>query len=210
MSPPPPAQLDLLSAGDDDTWVPFRLDPVNGKAKSYTLFLALMPEPHSAQRIAQVAEDLRQRHGLKSKCLDTDRLHLTLHTVAQFDATFVSQRTVDATLAAAARVRCAPFSVTFDHAKCFPHSDAYVLRSDTGSDASIKHLRQLLTLELRRVELRPKATETPHMTMLYDKHKIEEHVIDPLHWTATRFALILSHVGANHHQHIAEWPLVGA
>ncbi|HEY4083321.1 MAG TPA: 2'-5' RNA ligase family protein [Burkholderiaceae bacterium] len=207
---PPPAQLDLLSGGDDDTWVPFMLDAVSGKAKSHTLFLALMPEPHSAQRIAQAAEDLRQRHDLKSKCLDAKRLHLTLHTVAHFEPTFVSQRTVDAAMAAAARIRCAPFSVAFDHAKSFPNSDAFVLRSDAGSDASIKHLRQLLTLELRRVELRPKATETPHMTLLYDKHKIEEHPIDPLHWTATRFALILSHVGANHHQHIAEWPLVSA
>ena len=201
-----PAQLDLLSG--DEPPAPFKLDVVKGKAKSYTLFFAIIPEPHSAQRIEQVAVELRQQHGLKGECLETDRLHLTLHTVEQFEA-FVSQQVVDAALAAAARVRCAPFSIAFDHARSFPSSDAFVLRSDESSDSAIKHLRQLLTLELRRFELRPKATETPHMTMLYDKHKVAEHPIEPLHWTATRFALILSHVGAGHHQRIAEWPLVG-
>ena len=46
------------------------------------------------------------------------------------------------------------------------------------------------------------------MTLMYDdKHHSAEHPIEPIHWTATHFALILSHVGLGHHQRIAEWAL---
>ncbi|MDP3820179.1 MAG: hypothetical protein Q8R33_01775 [Burkholderiales bacterium] len=45
------------------------------------------------------------------------------------------------------------------------------------------------------------------MTMLYDRHHITQHVTEPICWTATRFALILSHVGIGHHQRIAQWAL---
>jgi 2'-5' RNA ligase len=199
-----PAQFDLLAA--DEAAPPFKLDAVRGKAKSYTLFLALVPEPEQRPPILSLANDLRAMHALRGDCLAADRLHITLHAVAHFRDE-VPQHVVDAAVAAAGRVSCPSFAVGFDQARSFPHSEAFVLLCDTGSNAAIKHLRQLLTLELRRFELHPTATETPHMTLLYDKRKVEAHPVEPLSWTAKRFALILSHVGAGHHQRIADWPL---
>jgi 2'-5' RNA ligase len=43
--------------------------------------------------------------------------------------------------------------------------------------------------------------------MLYDRKLVAEHPIQPIRWTATRFALILSHAGLGHHQWIKEWNL---
>ena len=59
-------------------------------------------------------------------------------------------------------------------------------------------LHQLLHLEIRRAGLPPLASQgfNPHMTLLYDHRLVAEQAIDhPLHWTATEFALIDSHVG---------------
>jgi 2'-5' RNA ligase len=81
------------------------------------------------------------------------------------------------------------------------------LRCNPDGDAAIARLRQSLAVALRRTGLHPDASRTPHMTMLYDPRHVAQHAIEPICWTATRFALILSHVGLGHHQWVAEWPL---
>ncbi len=45
------------------------------------------------------------------------------------------------------------------------------------------------------------------MTMLYDPLVILEHSVEPIGWTATRFALILSHHGLGHHEWLGQWQL---
>jgi 2'-5' RNA ligase len=46
------------------------------------------------------------------------------------------------------------------------------------------------------------------MTMMYGvRRAVPEQTIEPIAWTADRFALVLSHVGATHHQWIRQWPL---
>jgi 2'-5' RNA ligase len=140
--------------------------------------------------------------------LPPERLHITLHTIDGVVDT-IPQAVVDAATAAAASVISPPLQITFDHVLSFADSQAFVLRCTPDSDAAIARLRQSLALSLRRAGLRPKPSDTAHMTMLYDHHHIPPHAITPICWTATRFALILSHVGLGHHQWIAQWPLAG-
>jgi 2'-5' RNA ligase len=185
----------------------FRPDVINArrcKPQDYTLFLALFPRPEDAQQIAQAAAALRGQHGLASACLPPERLHITLHGIASFRE-LIPQTHIDAARAAAARVSCPPLPITFDHAMSFPASEAFVLCCNASSAAGIARLRQLLALELRRFGLRIKPSGTPHMTMLYDPGLVAKHSIAPIHWTATRYALILSHVKITHHQWIGEW-----
>ena len=190
----------------------FALDDVEharGRGWAYQLFFAVFPEPADAQRLARLVSTLRARHGLRGQPLRTERLHVTLHTVAGYRTPEVPQAVVDAACAAAGGVSGAAMPVVFDRALSFPSSQAYVLRSDAASARGIARLRQELGQALRRAGLRPRPSDTPHMTMLYDPGLVSEHAIEPVHWTATRYALVLSHVGATHHQWIAQWPLCG-
>lgn len=202
-----PEQLSL--PGLDATAPPFRPDAVatrGGKLQGYTLFLAIFPQSEDAGRLARAAAELRNQHELNGTPLSPGRLHITLHAIADFIDT-IPQAVVDAAIAASARVVCPPLPIVFDHVLSFTDNNAYVLRCNPGSDTAIARLRQSLALALRRAGLRPEPSRTPHMTMLYDPRHISQHAIEPICWTATRFALILSHVGIGHHQWIAQWAL---
>jgi len=201
----------LSLPGLDATAPPFRPDALRarrGALQGYSLFLAIFPESQDALRIAQVRAQQCRKHRLAGTSLSPERLHITLHGIAGFVNT-IPRSVVDAALAAAARVACPPLSIVFDHVQSFPESDAFVLRCHASSDAAVARLRQSLTPALRRMGLRSEPSRTPHMTMLYDKHHIDPHPIQPICWTATRFALILSHVGQGHHQWIEQWALTG-
>lgn len=204
-----PAQLSL--PGLDSTAQQFMPDAVSspgGKLLGYNLFLAIFPRPEEADCLAQLAADLRSQHGLRGTPRSPGRLHITLDVVAGFVDT-IPQAVVDAAVAASASVVCPPLPIVFDHAMSFTDSKAFVLRCNPTSDAAVARLRQSLTQALRRAGLRPEPSSTPHMTMLYDPHHIAQHTIKPVCWTATRFALILSHVGIGHHQWVAQWTLAG-
>jgi 2'-5' RNA ligase len=135
------------------------------------------------------------------------RLHITLQGLGNFrDA--LPQANVDAVMVAAATVDCPPIEIVFDRVLSFLHNDACVLRCDAGSDAAVARLRQMLALALSRVGLRPAPSRAPHMTMRYDPRHIVEQATLPIRWTASDFALILSHAGLTHQQWLARWPLI--
>ena len=185
-----------------------------GPLLGYNLFLAIFPQHEDAQRVALVGAELRRRHGLQGQCLRTRHLHTTLHAVAGFKHT-IPLPVIDAAMAAAAGVACPPLPIVFDRARSFsnnsnPGNNAFVLRCDPRSDAAVAKLRQTLAPALRRSGLHPQPSSTPHMTMLYDQRVIAEHPIEPICWTATRFALILSHHGLGHHEWLGHWQLAGS
>jgi 2'-5' RNA ligase len=202
-----PEQLSL--PGLDGAELPFKADVVpirSGRLMGYSLFLAIVPEPEAAQRLTRVASVLRGRHRLGGKLLAADRLHITLIAIDGFVDT-IPQAVVDAAVAASAGVICPSIPIVFDHVLSYPESSAFVLRCNSDGDAAIARLRQSLAVALRRAGLQPDASRTPHMTMLYDPRHVAQQAIEPICWTATRFALILSHVGLGHHQWVAQWPL---
>jgi len=193
---------------------PFKPEVVSRRGRSathYSLFLAIVPQSVDAQRLGPLATALRRQHDLGGKQLQPEHLHITLHEFKDFDRTF-AQEVVDAAVAAAASVVCPPLPIVFDRACSFNNlrseKSAFVLRCDAPSDLRVAKLRQALSVVLRGAGLDPKPSSTPHMTMLYDQRIIPEHPIEPIRWTATRFALILSHVGVGHHQWIGCWDLV--
>jgi 2'-5' RNA ligase len=187
-------------------FTPEVIDNPRGRLQGYTLFLAIVPELAAAQSIAEAAAGICRQCGLSDTRLSPERLHITLHAIADFGDT-IPLGVVDAAMVAAARVVCPPMPIVFDRALSVTGPNAFVLRCDAGSDAAIARLRQMLALALRRVGLHPKASGTAHMTMLYGQHAVAELPIEPVCWTATRFALIVSHVGLGHHQWIGHWAL---
>jgi 2'-5' RNA ligase len=187
------------------------IDIQGGSLLGYTLLLAIFPLPAHAQRIAAAAADLRCHHGLNGTLLRPERLHITLLVIAGVSVA-MPRAVVDAVVAAASAVSvaCPPLNIVFDYVLSFPASQAFVLRCSADSDAAVARLRRPLAAALRRFGLRPEASGTPHMTMLYDSRRVAAHAVEPIRWTATRFALVLSHVGAGHHEWIAQWGLTGS
>jgi len=174
----------------------------------YRLWMALFPSPAAAQHIADGVAPLWHRHGLTRTPLAPDRLHVSLLALTG-GIRPPRQAIVDAALAAAAIVNSPPLPIVFDRGLTFAPSDDFVLRCTADGDAAIGRLRHMLAWTLRRRHLRPVLSGTPHMTLSYDPHRIGETPIAPISWTATCFALILSHVGARRHQRIGQWDLRG-
>ena len=196
----------LRLPGLDESVIPFRPDTLDGgcgNSRAFSLFYAIFPTTEDAHRIAHVASELRDSHALGGAPLRPHRLHITLVTIASFVNT-LPQLIMDAAIAASANTHCRAFRVTFDRAVSFQRSDAFVLRCSPDSDEAIARLRQPLARALQGAGLRPKVSSTPHMTMHYGAHSISEIGVAPLSWTATRFALVVSHIGRTHHQWITE------
>lgn len=158
----------------------------------YTLFFSIFPESDAAKAIAIQTARLGREHGLVGKPLLAHRLLVTLHNLGGYaelppDIVRTASEAGDAVAAPA-------FDVVFDHAMSFPSSGTYVLSGGAGT-AQLAAFRQSLGLAMDHAGLLVKRGFTPHMTVLYDRHSIAEHAIEPITWTANEFALINSHVG---------------
>lgn len=210
----PHGQLDLLSTGtftQQKLFQPAEAPVGTGKLRGYNLFLSIFPPAEVSQRVAKAGADLRILNGLSGRRLQDQHLHMTLHAIDGYRHEIPLQD-VEAAQAAAASVRCAPFDIVLDRAGSFsnrgnPDNNPFVLRCDARSDGAVGLLRQQLAVALRRSGLRPKPTVTPHMTLLYDPKVASEAAIEPIRWTATRFVLVLSHVGLGYHEWLGEWQL---
>jgi 2'-5' RNA ligase len=96
----------------------------------------------------------------------------------------------------------------WDQLLSFPGNGALVLRCDARSDLAIAELGQAVQQALARQRLDAEPSSTPQMTLLYDRQRlVPAHPIDPLCWTATQIALILSHLGKHHHEWLGRWTL---
>lgn len=202
--------MDLFGPGPRDA-LPMKLDFHQSdprEPQKYCLFVALLPSPEDAQRFADLGRHLRDSNRLTGKLLEAERLHITLHALANFEGE-VPSLVVEAARAASGRVTHAPLKVSFDSAATHLPSNACVLQCAPDSSKAIAQLRSLLAMEFRRTGLKPRPSPTPHMTLLYDRRVVPSQSIDPVDWIAKRLVLVLSHVGLHHHQHLAEYELAG-
>jgi 2'-5' RNA ligase len=169
----------------------------------HRLFLAAVPDYGMAGCIAEFATRERARHGLTGKLLQTGRFHVTLHHVGDMDSP-PSLDQIDDLVRRAANVVMPPFRVAFDRAQSF-RNGAFVLSGDDGV-IGLDVLHQRLNDELDW-QPRPARRFTPHMTLLYDRQRIEEQPIEPIMWTVREIVLVESLVGQTIHRHLARIPL---
>jgi 2'-5' RNA ligase len=173
------------------------------------LFFALFPDAQAAERIAECARQLRAEHGLHGTPLKTERFHITLHHLGDYAG--LPQGVVDMASQAAAAVKSAPFSVSFDRAASFsssPRNRPLVLRGDAGL-AELMVFQRALGVEMSKAGLGrwSKPAYTPHVTLLYDDRAVAEQAVEPITWTAGEFVLVHSLIGQTLHVPLARWPL---
>ncbi len=167
------------------------------------LFLAAVPDEGTARRIHRLAGALKRAHRFDGRLTPPGRLHISLFFLGG-----VHEWTIHAACEAAADVRAAPFEVSFDRTASFRgRSDnrPFVLIGEVGT-SRLRSFRQMLGSALARRGLRRVANTnfTPHVTLLYGAHGVEEHPIEPIFWTVTEFVLIHS---MNGYDQLARWSL---
>ena len=172
----------------------------------HRLFWAALPDADTAQHIAETARSACARHGLTGRPLKADRLHVTLFHVSD-EFTPPAPAKIEDLVERATNVVMPTFRVAFDCTQSF-RNGAFVLRGDDGV-IGLDVLHQRLNDEL---DWRPRPARhfTPHMTLLYDRQRIEEQAIEPITWTVREMVLVESLVGQTVHRHLARVPLSGS
>jgi 2'-5' RNA ligase len=172
------------------------------------VFFALYPEQQCARAIARLAHDLRDRHGMKGWPLGVNRFHVTLLGLGELAD--LPDEALAAIIAATRTVATPPFRVGFNRAISFNGGEKppLVLIGDDGV-AGITRLHDELVTAMRRVGFvwRSEPDIRPHLTLLYDGHKIAGQNIDEIGWTAREFLLVHSPRGQSRHLELARFPL---
>lgn len=175
------------------------------------LFFALFPDPATAARVSDLAQQLREACGLKGRPLKSDRFHVTLHHLGDFAG--VPPHVVEAARAAAASVCFAPFELVFDRAESFDNkrgrNNPFVLQGDEGTQDVIAFQRKLGEA-MKKAGLKPDSRFVPHVTLLYDDAAVTaQPVTPPVRWVAREFVLVHSLLGKTQHIVLGRWPLEG-
>ncbi len=178
------------------------------------LFLAIYPDRDTIARIAALTDGQRARHGMPGTPVSPDRLHVTLFHLGDFAG--LRQDIVDAATKAAARMKAAPFDVTFDAVANFGQQSGnslLVLKSGaTDGNATLRAFRERLGSSLLAAGVVPADLRhfEPHVTLIYNTRIIEQEAIAPISWCVGEFVLVHSLLGRTRHIHLARWPLDGA
>jgi 2'-5' RNA ligase len=175
------------------------------------LFFAVFPAAQAAARMARLALQLRDEHGLHGKPLQTERFHVTLHHLGDYAG--LPQDVVGMASKAAAAVTSLPFALAFDRVASFssaPRNRPFVLRGDGGL-AALMAFQQALGVAMTKAGLGrwAKPGYTPHVTLLYDDHSVVEQAVETITWTAHEFVLVHSLIGQTRHVPLLRWPLSG-
>ena len=173
------------------------------------LLFALYPDADAAAQISETAHNLRERHGLRGKPLETDRFHITLSHLGDFAG--LPQGLVSGAIEAATRVSAPSFDVTMDRAASFagkPGNLPFVLRTSETA-GPLMDFQRALCIEMIKAGVRYKGGSqfTPHVTLLYDATSVPMQQVEPIRWTAREFVLVHSLLGKTKHVPLRRWTL---
>jgi 2'-5' RNA ligase len=175
------------------------------------LFFAILPDAETATRIAQLARQLRSDHGLKGMPPANERLHITLYFLGDYVG--LPQDLIAKASAAASSLAWPSFELSFDRAASFVGKRSglpLVLRGDDGVSPLMDFRRALAATMIKAGFGRTaEAHFVPHVTLLYDDHRVTEQLVETIGWTAHEFVLVRSVLGQSRHIPLARWQLRG-
>lgn len=174
------------------------------------LFFMVFPNNAVATRIAQLARQQRNRHGLSGVPLRTNRFHASLQGFglhARLPPNLVARAK-----AVGDRVTAPPFLVNFDRVRSFKgrrrENFPFVL---TGGDGvrSLKAFYETIDVQLSHLGFAGGAQGrfTPHVTLLYDDLFVPERSVEPISWSVRELVLVQSLRGRGRYIRLARWPL---
>lgn len=175
----------------------------------HRLFFALWPDDALRQGIADAAARLECQHAPGGRRLHSERYHLTLQFLGDFQP--LRPSVVDAAQAAADALRLPAFELVLDHAGSFAGSRVWWLGT-CGIPPGLRALWDKLGMALAKAGMQVKSPPAfaPHLTIQRDVRKqIAPVPIEPQHWSVRSFVLIDSQPGRRY-EVLREWPLAKA
>jgi RNA 2',3'-cyclic 3'-phosphodiesterase len=184
---------------------------IAGSRKPFTdrLFFAIFPDLQTAERIAQLADQLCTENRVEGKPLPAGQLHVTLDFLGNYAG--LPKDKIAMASAAAATVAMPGFEVAFDRVASFPgnrRSQPLVLLGNDGVVALTSLQRTLRqALDAAGLPAASKGGYKPHVTVLYGKRGLPKQAIQPVGWTAREFALVHSRIGLRQYATLGRWSL---
>jgi 2'-5' RNA ligase len=180
----------------------------------YSFFFAVFPNPHTAERIVELGNTFRCKHGMQGRLRPLSHLHVSLHFFGYGSDVSKTLARVLAPACKAATAQTLPFEVEFDRVLSFrgrPGNHPLVLVGDDRGNEPLRKLHQLLEVQLvkNRLSTVPNTKFVPHITLLYDKQNLAAQPIDSVAWKVEELVLVRSEVGATKYQRVSRWALGG-
>ncbi|UYN93222.1 MAG: 2'-5' RNA ligase family protein [Enhydrobacter sp.] len=166
------------------------------------LFFAVLPDPDTAARIAELARRLRTRHGLTGAPILPEHLHVTLLHVG--DGIGLPPGLVATAIERTEAVAMPRFRAEFDRVMSFKGGPLVLAGDDSVIGLEILHQRLSDAFDARPRQAR---RFKPHLTLLRDRQRLAETAIEPIGWTASELVLVHSMLGLATHRHLARFPL---
>lgn len=164
-----------------------------------------MPDEATAARIHALQEKLKAEHGFSGTLILPEHLHVTLFHLGDWAA--LPEEIVRIAMEAAAKVRFAPFEVTFTRVESFRNSTGvypFVLTNDARQWTTLHDpLRD--ALKAAGLGGATQGEFKPHVTLLRDEIKAKPQKLEPITWMVKDFVLIHSLLGKTTHIHLDRW-----
>jgi 2'-5' RNA ligase len=170
-------------------------------------FFALCPPPETAPLLGATAVHAASRHGLLGAPLGEPRYHVSLRPIATLEG--VPRSLVEKADRAARQIDVPAFEIRFDRIVSLGGGyGKYALALAGCVSPEAQDLYRQLGMALRIVGFRAQAGGfMPHVTLLYDRKRIEAEAVRPVIWRVTDFVLIDSLQGYSKHDRLRRWPL---
>ena len=179
-------------------------DPTPFQVETDRLFLGIFPDPEVAKAISRLTYRLRIGHELKGKPQLPYRLHATVHHIGVRPG--LDANDVALAKGVAGKVKMVPFRVEFNSVQSFSNG-ALVLRGDDGV-VGLEMLQRQLGAVMEKAGLGEAPHHyTPHVTLLWDDHRVPDHPITPIGWWVREFVLVHSFLGRSRYEFLARFPL---
>jgi RNA 2',3'-cyclic 3'-phosphodiesterase len=184
--------------------------PVVAPRATDRLFFAVYPDAPARERLARLAQLLRERHGLRGRAFAPERFHVTLAMAG--DHVGLPPEVLERAFAAGAAIRGAPFELTLDRVEAFarPKNRPCVLLAREGF-VPLVALHEALERSLKASSLLSRAERAyrPHLTLQYDDRGLPAQAVEPIGWVVDEVVLMRSLLGRSQHLPLARWRLRG-
>lgn len=212
--PGPEVSGDELASGEEPGVEPAAeatVAPVEREGERDTIFFALFPEPEAVARLGELARQLAAEHGLQGAPLD-ERFHVSLCMLGRVAE--LPEERVQRAMKAADGLAAGAFRVEFDRVGSFEKREdkkaPFVLMGGWGTSGVTEFRDELgQALEWQGIGGGRGGNFTPHLTLLWDKVRVEERDLEPVSWWARELRLVHSFVGQSRYETLKSWRLGG-
>lgn len=172
------------------------------------LFLAIRPKGLVAEEIVKVSHQVSGGRGTPRPI---EHLHVSLNGLGQFIE--VPEKMVRAVDEACAKVvaKTKPFPISFTKVMPFG-GGSMVMTAEADDNPLLRAMYQALERELMWSGAKRTISKslTPHLTMRYGEHRVQEQRVARLSWVVREIELINSWQEHTHYDLLGSWELRGS